>query len=68
MKPYLLALVAALAVVLAHEPFHVWPLAYVGLAVLAHLTWDDALSSRRRRAASGSLRSASTSRAVAHSE
>lgn len=48
MKPYLLALVAALAVVLAHEPFHVWPLAYVGLAVLAHLTWDDALSSRRR--------------------
>lgn len=51
--PFALAIVAALALVLAHEPFQVWPLAYVGLALLAHLTWDDALSSRRRGLALG---------------
>lgn len=47
-QAFLFAVVGALALVLAHEPFTVWPLAYVGLALLAQLTWDDALTSRRR--------------------
>lgn len=48
MRPYWIAVCGALALVAAHEPFAVWPFAYVGMALIGHLTWDDALSSRRR--------------------